>query len=357
MRLEKNRNLVNKYTFMKIRNCLIAVLMLLIYSGANAQDTFSIIAVDSVTGEVGSAGASCVGYIIPTYPHGAQIISYVLPGTGAIHTQAAWDATNQQNATTRMLAGDSPAQIISFVTLNDAGGNSSTRQYGVVDLNSGHPRSAGFTGVNCINYKNHITGPGYSIQGNILFGQQVLDSIETRFLNTPGSLAVKLMSALQGAKILGADTRCASHNTSSLSSFIRVAQTGDTAGNFYLDLYMAYPNGIIGALAVDPIDSLQTLFDTWQTSTSVESPTSNLAPVVMVYQDSNGHPVFDFNMFQHIEAFKITLFDLAGKKVMEEEIRNKTFVLDRNERKLAEGAYVYHVHHGLTLLSTGKVIL
>jgi hypothetical protein len=43
-----------------------------------AQDTFSIVAIDSITGEIGSAGASCVSSS-PTYPHGAQILSDVMP--------------------------------------------------------------------------------------------------------------------------------------------------------------------------------------------------------------------------------------------------------------------------------------
>ncbi len=72
----------------------------------------------------------------------------------------------------------------------------------------GTPRSAAYTGQNCVNYKNHITGRNYSIQGNILLGQQILDSMEARFLRAEGELACRLMEALQGAKVVGADTRC-----------------------------------------------------------------------------------------------------------------------------------------------------
>ncbi len=51
--------------------------------------------------------------------------------------------------------------------------------------------------------------------------------MEYRFLNTEGSLAEKLMSALQGAKVPGADTRCLNEGTSSLSAFVRVAKPND----------------------------------------------------------------------------------------------------------------------------------
>ena len=42
------------------------------------QDTFSIVAIDPITGKVGSAGASCIG--------GSMIISDIHPGLGGIHT-------------------------------------------------------------------------------------------------------------------------------------------------------------------------------------------------------------------------------------------------------------------------------
>lgn len=118
---------------------------------AFAQDTFSIVAIDSLSGEVGSAGASCVGSS-SSYPHGAAILSDVIPGVGVIHTQAAWLAANQQTAHNLMVFGNSPQQIVDYLIANDAGNNASIRQYGIVDYNAGHPRAASFTGINCSNY-------------------------------------------------------------------------------------------------------------------------------------------------------------------------------------------------------------
>src|SRR5438094_42422 len=143
-----------------------------IYS--QAQDTFSIVAVDSTTGEIGSAGASCLGIVTGIIPRGAQIISDVIPGKGAIHTQATWDSVNQKNAHIQMLNGATPQQIIDYLNQHDHNNSPNICQYGVVDYNNGHPRSAGFTGINCMYYKNHITGKGYCIQGNILLGQKIL---------------------------------------------------------------------------------------------------------------------------------------------------------------------------------------
>lgn len=235
----------------------ITLLLVLVLFISNAQDTFSIVAIDTVTGAIGSAGASCIDENQIT--GGAIIISDILPGRGAIHTQSYWNSTNQQNAHARMEEGLSPQEIIDWLVANDAQNNPAVRQYGIVDADSsGHPRSAAFTGANCLDYKNHITGPNYSIQGNILLGEQVLSNMEAAFLFTQGSLAEKLMAALQGANIPGADSRCANEGVSSLSAFIRLALPSDTNGVFYLDLNV--PSTPYG---VEPIDSLQVLFDEW----------------------------------------------------------------------------------------------
>jgi len=233
------------------------ITLLLISSNQSlAQDTFSIVAVDTVTGEIGSAGASCVGAI---YGVGAFILSDVIEGIGAIHTQAAYLPQNQQNAHNRMLEGLTPQQIIDWLVANDAQGNPTIRQYGVVDLTR-NGESAGYTGVNCTDYKNHVTGPGYAIQGNILLGPIIIDTMQTTFLNTEGPLADRLMSTLQAAKIIGADTRCASRGTSSESGFVKVVRIGD--GNTpYLQIVV--PDTPAGT---DPIDVLQGMFNNWKDS-------------------------------------------------------------------------------------------
>jgi len=154
-----------------------------------------------------------------------------------------------------MVEGKTPQQIIDLLVANDAENDSTIRQYGVVDLNNGSPRSAAFTGSGCFDEKFHRTGPNYSIQGNILIDSSVVDSIESRFLSASGDLATRLMYALQGANMPGADSRCLNDGKSSLSSFIRVAKPTDT-DCFYLDLNVnSTPDN------VEPIDSLQTLFD------------------------------------------------------------------------------------------------
>lgn len=221
-----------------------------------SQDTFSIVAVDSITGEVGSAGASCVDLI--GFPGMTDhFLSELFPGVGGINSQASYSASNQSNARTRMNLGDTPAEIIDWLEANDVSGTPETRQYGIVRLVDESPQTAGYSGAETFAYSNHISGLNYAIQGNILLGAAVLDSMEARFLRAEGDLACKLMAAMQGANMVGADTRCAENGTSSLFAFLKVAQPDDDFGapSFVVSVRTADGDGI------EPIDSLQRLFD------------------------------------------------------------------------------------------------
>ena len=302
--------------------CLFMAGFILTLSPIFAQDTFSIVAIDSITGEIGSAGASCVGSSV-TYPHGAAILSDVIPGIGAIHTQAAWSPVNQQNAHNWMIQGLPPQQIIDSLVAHDANNTPATRQYGIVDYHGGHPRSAAFTGTGCSNYKNDTANIFYSIQGNILLGQQILDSMQSHFLTTPGTLADRLMSALQGAKVIGADTRCAIHNTSSQSAFLRVARITDPAGSLHTDLWMAYPQTLTGIYPVDPIDSLQHLYNIWKTTVSVREVTQVLPDHVVVFTDLSGKTFFDFTQCHNYLDRQLHIFDMTGRTILATRVRER----------------------------------
>ncbi|MDQ1267295.1 MAG: hypothetical protein QG635_2449, partial [Bacteroidota bacterium] len=287
---------------------ILAILSLFILMNQNntfCQHTFSIVAVDSLTGEIGSAGATCGDTIVWPGTPGARIISDIIPGTGAIHTQAQYMRENQMNARFQMEQGNSPQEIIDWLIENDYWGDPKIRQYGVVDFNNGSPRSAAYTGSDCMDYKNHITGKNYSIQGNILSGRQIIDSIESRFLSTEGNLAQKLMSALEGAKAVGADSRCLSNGTSSLSAFIRVAKPSDNTENLFLDINIgAVPQGI------EPLTVLREKFDIWLSTGTFEQKEYS----VSLYPN----PCVDyFNVLipEIYEEQNIRIFDIFGREI------------------------------------------
>jgi uncharacterized Ntn-hydrolase superfamily protein len=281
-----------------------------------SQDTFSIVAVDSATGEVGSAGASCVDLDRFNLPND-DFIGVLIPDVGAINTQAYYLQGNQTNATTRMNAGDSPSEIINWLTANDVQSRSDLRQYGIATLVNGSPQAAAFTGSSTDDYKNHIVGPNYAIQGNILLNQQVLDSMESRFLNEPGDLASKLMAALQGANVVGADTRCSSNGTSSLFAYVKVAQPTDSFGS---------PSFLVSVRTsqnarIEPIDSLQTKFNLLKSGgTTGLIETKDFSTLFTVYPN----PVSSWlTVNNHTKTeYQIQLINLFGKVVHQTTLQN-----------------------------------
>ena len=80
--------------------------ILIFISTLICNDTFSIVALDLETNEVGSAGASCIS--------GSIIISDIHPGVGAIHTQSYWTSGNQNYASDLMEAGYSPNPVLTL---------------------------------------------------------------------------------------------------------------------------------------------------------------------------------------------------------------------------------------------------
>jgi len=279
-----------------------------------------------------------------------------IPGIGVIHTQAAWNHLNQENAHNWMMMGLSPQQIIDSLVANDVSGNPTTRQYGIVDYNGGHSRSAAYTGSNCQDYKNDTARFNYSIQGNILMGQQILDSMQSRFLNTPGTLADRLMAALQGAKVVGADTRCAEHNTSSQSAFLRMANMNDSPDSLYLDLWMAYPQNYSGIFPVDPIDSLQTLYDIWKTTLSARGKGIKPMRTVKIYRNDNGAVIFDFTLCREYSSAQLMIYDIIGRELASERITSRIMKINIPGSASGQVLLFRVIKQDQTLLVKGKFL-
>lgn len=326
---------------------LTAVLYISLFQPLSAQDTFSIVAVDTITGQIGSAGASCIDN--SAIAGGAIIISDILPGRGAIHTQSYWLSANQVNARNRMLAGDSPEEIIEWLINNDAQNLPGRRQYGIVDFDeNGGARAAAFTGVNCLNWKGHIIGGTYAIQGNILLSEAIIDSIEARFNRTEGLLSDKLMAALQGANVAGADSRCLNEGVSSLSAFIRMANPDDSNDIFYLDLNV--PQTPYG---VEPIDSLQVLYDEWKMIVGLQNPSDNLESTFSI------HPNPARNSFKYLiesnDYHNLIIYNQSGKIVAQYQIHEREGYID--VKNLPAGNYYLRLTDGKKQTKSKKLIL
>ncbi len=318
-----------------------------------AQDTFSIVAADPNTGEVGSAGASCVDGAASF--GGVQIISKLIPNRGAINAQA-WICVNPNinldNGLTQMSAGSSPDEIIQYLLDNDAcfsqNFNPEFRQYGIVDFDeNGNTRSAGFTGSSADDYKNHILGPNYAIQGNILLGPEVLEQMEEGFLNTEGNLAEKLMGAMQGANLPGADARCLDRGTSSTSAFLKVIKPDDSFNQPSLFLNIEeMPFG------VEPIDSLQTLLNNWFTSSTNEE---FLDKKIKIFPNPTSGKI-NLQIDNDIEYNTIEIYNNFGQLIRTHEKLSKVEFNDLDLTNLGIGVYLLKIKQNEQLIGIEKVI-
>jgi len=311
-----------------MKNILTLVYFLICFTQSySSQDTFSIVAVDSSTGEVGSAGASCVDLFQTTFNEDG-FLGQLIPNIGAINTQAYYITANQTNATNRMNLGETPSEIINWLVANDVQSLPQLRQYGIAAIINGSPQTSAYTGSSTDDYKNHIIGPNYAIQGNILLGQEVLDSMEAKFLNEIGDLACKLMAALQGANIIGADTRCNSNGTSSLFAFIKVAQPSDVFGNPSLNVSVRTPS----SSGIEPIDSLQTKFDLLHNCNNTSFiETEDFSDFFSIYPN----PTLDFITIDNKtnQNYQLFLFDMSGKIVCQDSIYKTKNLLISNYKK------------------------
>lgn len=330
---------------------ILATFLVMLYSLSSyifCQDTFSIVAVDPETGAVGGAGASCIDDADCNGCGGVIIINGLLPGRGAMNSQAyaCIPNVNLNLGLAQMEQGANPLEVLDYVIANDQCffQNSNWRQYGVVDFDStGNPRSAAFTGSNCDSYANHITGPNYAIQGNILLGQEILDGMEAGFVNTNGTLAEKLMAALQGANVPGADTRCLLEGVSSKSAFLRVAMPDDTDGNYFLELNVkSTPYG------EEPIDSLQTLFDQWLVTSQTDIKAD--IKIISVYPNpASEQIVFEISKGIEWKGVSLQLYTPSGKMLSRHALSSPILTLSA-ENLQSPGLYAYHL-----VDATGKI--
>ena len=169
-----------------------------------AWATYSIVAADQQTGQVGGAATSCIS--------GASVsrVYEGVPGVGAIHAQAFSNIRGRQYGAQLLRQGFDADTVISAITAADFDAQAATRQYGVVTLEGSR---AGYSGTQNGFYSNDIQGVQdgfvYSIQGNILTSSRVLTQARAGFTATACDLADRLMLALEaGARNGEGDSRC-----------------------------------------------------------------------------------------------------------------------------------------------------
>lgn len=161
----------------------------------SATVTYSIVALDERTGELGVAVQTrwlAVGSLVP----------WLRPGVGAIATQSFVDTRYGFEGIQLLAAGRSPEAALAELVAADA--DPGVRQVGIVDAAG---RAAAHTGADCVAAAGHLTGPGVSVQANMMERPTVWPAMLAAFESAGGDLADRLVAALRAAEAEGGDVR------------------------------------------------------------------------------------------------------------------------------------------------------
>ena len=203
--------------------------------------TFSIVAMDPQTDEWGIAVASRVldvGYIVP----------WVKAGVGAVASQALSNPYIGPRILEELEKGKSAGEALQTVLAADT--MPEDRQVGVVDRNG---KSASHTGKTTNAWAGHKTTQYVAVQGNILTGPQVVDSMFAVFQRTKGPLAERLLSALEAGEKAGGDSR----GKQSASIVVMTKRGG----------YLGVDDRLVDLKVIDnpePVQELRRQYELWQ---------------------------------------------------------------------------------------------
>src|SRR5215217_8232574 len=157
--------------------------------------TFSIVARDPATGELGVAVQShwfSVGPIVP----------WAEAGVGAMATQSFVDPSYGKNGLDLMRGGRSAPDTLKELLAKDEGRE--VRQVAIIDAQG---RVDAWTGKNDIQAAGHIVGKDFSVQANLMLNDKVWPAMARAFENTKGDLADRMLAALDAAQAVGGDIR------------------------------------------------------------------------------------------------------------------------------------------------------
>jgi uncharacterized Ntn-hydrolase superfamily protein len=174
--------------------------------------TFSIVAVDTLTGELGVAVQS-------KFPNVRAVVPWAEAGVGAVATQSFARLAYGQQGLTLMRNGATAEEALRILIRDDP--NPASRQVGMVDA---HGNAASWTGADAFEWRGGlvgqdgasarpagpgvvISGRGYTAQGNILVSEATVEAMARTFEQTDGPLAARLVAALVAGGAAGGDKR------------------------------------------------------------------------------------------------------------------------------------------------------
>ena len=173
--------------------------------------TYSIVAYDSATGDLGVAVQS-------KFPNVGGIVPWAKAGVGAVATQSLGNTDYGENGLALMALGAGAPEALRIVMRGDP--RPAQRQVGMVDARG---NAASWTGDSCFDWAGGktggqavgrsggkgvlISGRTYAAQANIMVSDQTVKNMAETFQRTMGSLADRLMAALVAGQAGGGDRR------------------------------------------------------------------------------------------------------------------------------------------------------
>ena len=165
------------------------------YAQGRPVHTYSIVARDSLTGEMGVAVQS----------HWFSVGSIVVwgeAGVGVVATQSFVDPAYGSLGLELMRAGKTARQALEGILASDPG--KEVRQVAMLDV---HGTVAVHTGKKCIQAAGHVEGEQFTVQANLMLNDKVWPSMAKAYRETKGDLADRMLAALDAAQEVGGDIR------------------------------------------------------------------------------------------------------------------------------------------------------
>lgn len=166
--------------------------------GLPQYSTFSLCAIDPVTGQSGASVTTRVPFVGRAVPH-------VRAGIGAVCTQASTMVEYGPRGLDLLAKGVEPQAALAQLLSDDE--QRESRQLGLIDMKG---RSAAHTGKQNGNWAGSRQGLNYTVQANIMVGPEVVEAVAATFEATAGTgmpLAERMILAMEAGHAKGGDRR------------------------------------------------------------------------------------------------------------------------------------------------------
>jgi uncharacterized Ntn-hydrolase superfamily protein len=164
-------------------------------SNLSVPSTFSIVARDPINGDLGVIVQS-------KFPAVGSVVPWAKANVGAIATQAWANVGYGPNGLSLLESGHSASETLKTLLNEDEGREH--RQIGIVDAKG---QAVAHTGKECMEWAGQIIGDGFTCQGNILAGEDVVIEMVEAYEITEGDLIDKLFAGLAAGQAAGGDRR------------------------------------------------------------------------------------------------------------------------------------------------------